>query len=351
MAHVVVHVKSSDKVLSSASITRGDRRQARATNKPLACNNSTCDRFSSLPFGFRRTQHKSDPPATWTRPSRVTRTATLARGLAVTTTCATAPPPLFAALEIATGRVAATCQPHHRSPGVPCASCGRSRGPTRHRAALVMDNYDARSGSRSVTGWPATRGCTRTSRPRRRSGSTLVRGVVWHHRTQAIHCGTFRWFGHPRPWPYEGLLPAGARRSQSRVAVDVVDHHREGVVVAPREYEQRWHDGEVDDVDDRADAAGLGDKYEVVVTDQIGDESALPAPCSACRKQRAAPRTPRVRQPASRNTVVVPASVSRVNTARSSSSSPWRVQRGPMVNSPSWGTTSGSSSPSGCGAK
>ncbi len=101
MAHVVVHVKSSDKVLSSASITRGDRRQARATNKPLACNNSTCDRFSSLPFGFRRTRHKSDPPATWTCPSSVTRTATLARGLAVTTTCATAPPP---------------CSPRWRSP-------------------------------------------------------------------------------------------------------------------------------------------------------------------------------------------------------------------------------------------
>lgn len=59
---------------------------------------------------------------------------------------------LFAALEIATGKVTAACKPRHRPPGVPgLLQTGNPRLP-RGQLHLVMDNYPPTNASRSASG-------------------------------------------------------------------------------------------------------------------------------------------------------------------------------------------------------
>ena len=82
---------------------------------------------------------------------------------APTTTSGTAPPRLFAALEIATGKVTGLCKHRHRHQEFLAFLKHVARAYPDRELHLVMDNYATHKHPRSATGWPRTRGSTSTS--------------------------------------------------------------------------------------------------------------------------------------------------------------------------------------------
>ena len=89
---------------------------------------------------------------------------------------------LFAALEIATGKVTGLCKQRHRHQEFLAFLKHVARAYPDVELHLVMDNYAAHNASRSGPGWPRTRGSTSTS-PRPLVVAEPGRGLVRHHRT------------------------------------------------------------------------------------------------------------------------------------------------------------------------